>query len=420
MRLIFNHTIAPRSYEREISMRIKRSAAAIAAAIFIATTTVVLATPSQAVTKIDYCKAQNLTEAGGMDALVTAAKKEGQLNVITLASGWANYDEAIALYKKAFGIKIVNDNPDGSSAYELQTIKTAPASKQPDVVDIGATHLGAEASDTLGRSLFAPYKVATWNDITPVWKDTNGLWYGDYQGTINIAYDASVTPAPTKISDLANPAYKGMVALGGDPSAATESFMSVFAASIANGGSVNDIKPGIEFFRAMKASGNFVTVPATGANLATGAFKIALSWSFNGPGFIQAAKGIGKTLKYVTPTDVVLKGSPYIQAINAKAPHCANARLWEEFLYSENKGKFSKDLTPADIKLSGSKLFALIMGGQNIFNSGAAHPITEAAMIKKGTLIPAPAGFAVPAGVKVISPTLVQQFNNDDTISGIE
>ncbi len=391
-------------------MRIKRATAAAVAAISIAGLSVVAVHPASAATKTNFCTVQNLTEAGGMDALVTAAKKEGQLNVITLASGWANYDEAIALFKKAFGIKIVNDNPDGSSAYELQTIKTAPKSKQPDVVDIGATHLGAEASDTLGRSLFTPYKVATWNDITPTWKDTNGLWYGDYQGTINIAYDASVTPAPKKISDLTNPAYKGMVALGGDPSSATESFMGVFAASLANGGSVDDIKPGIEFFRTMKQSGNFVTVPATGVNLASGAFKIMLSWSFNGPGFIQAAKAIGKDLKYVTPSDVVLKGSPYIQAINAKAPHCAAARLWEEFIYSENKGTWSKDLKSADLKLSGSKLFAKIMGGQNIFMSGAAHPITEAAMIKKGLLIPAPAGFDIPAGVKAVSPTLDQQI----------
>ena len=389
-------------------MRISRSSAAIAAAMFIASSAVVIAAPSQAAA-VDYCSVQNLTQAGGMDALVKAAKKEGQLNVITLASGWANYDEAIALFKKAFGLKIVNDNPDGSSAYELQTIKTAPASKQPDVVDIGPTHLGAESTDALGRSLFTPYKVATWNDITPTWKDPSGLWYGDYQGTINIAYDSSVSPAPTKISDLSNPAYKGMVALGGDPSSATEAFMGVFAAAYANGGGASDIKPGIEYFRSLKQSGNFVTVPATGANLATGAFKITLSWSFNGPGFITAAKGIGKTLKYVTPTDVVVKGSPYIQAINAKAPHCAAARLWEEFIFSENKGKFSTALTPADLKLSGSKLFATIMGGQNIFNSGAAHPITEAAMIKNKTLIPAPAGFSVPAAVKVVSPSLDEQ-----------
>src|SRR5208283_2462644 len=35
--------------------------------------------------------ASSLSAAGGMNALVTAAKKEGQLNVITLPADWANY-----------------------------------------------------------------------------------------------------------------------------------------------------------------------------------------------------------------------------------------------------------------------------------------------------------------------------------------
>jgi hypothetical protein len=39
------------------------------------------------------------------------------------------------LFSKAFGIKITDDNPDGSSAYEIETIKTAPASKIPDQTD---------------------------------------------------------------------------------------------------------------------------------------------------------------------------------------------------------------------------------------------------------------------------------------------
>ena len=387
-------------------MRIKRATAAALAAISVVGLSVVAEQPASA--KTNFCTVENLAQAGGMDALVKAAKAEGKLNLITLPRDWANYGEAIDLFTKAFGIKISDDNPDGSSAYEIQTIKTAPASKQPDAVDIGATHT-VEAVDTQGRSIFKPYKVATWADIPSAWKESNGFWYGDYQGTISIAYDASVTPAPTKIADLTNPAYKGMVALGGDPSGATEAFMSVFAASIANGGSVNDIKPGIEFFRKLKQSGNFVTVAATGVNLAAGAYKISLSWSFNGPGAIKSAAAIGKTIKYVTPSDVVFKGSPYIQAINAKAPHCAAARLWEEFLFSENKGKLAKAITTADTKLPGSKLFNLIMGGQNIWNLGAAHPITEAAMIKRKTLVRAPAGFEIPKGAKPVSPTLDQQ-----------
>ena len=95
-------------------------AATMAAASMVATTSAHAAT-------IDYSKCANLTACGGMDALVKAAQKEGKLNVITLPRDWANYGEAMDLFTKAFGIKITDDNPDGSSAYEIQTVKTAPA-----------------------------------------------------------------------------------------------------------------------------------------------------------------------------------------------------------------------------------------------------------------------------------------------------
>ncbi len=387
-------------------MNLKRVVAAVAATAVAFGVTVAVATPSQAAT--NFCKVTDLKTAGGMDALVKAAKKEGTLNVITLPRDWANYGEAMDLFTKAFGIKIVDDNPDGSSAYELQTIQTAPAAKQPDVVDIGVSALNTVVG--AGReNIFSDYKVATFNHIPSQWKDAGGAWYGDYNGIIALAYDSSVSPAPTKISDLTNPAYKGMVALGGDPSGAQQAFMSVFAAAVAKGGSVSNIQPGIDFFKDLKKSGNFTSVLANGENFVSGAYKISLSWNFNGPGGIASAKAAGKTLKYVIPTDAVLAGTPYIQAINAKAPHCAAARLWEEFLYSENKGKLTSELKAADLKKSGSEIFKTIMGGQNIFVLGGATPINAAAMIKGKSIVDAPEGLAIPKGAKIVQPNPDQQ-----------
>ena len=132
---------------------------------------------------------------------------------------------------------------------------------------------------------------------------------------------------------------------------------------------------------------------------------------------IAGAKAAGKNLKFVIPSDAVLAGTPYIQAINAKAPHCAAARLWEEFLYSENKGKTSTQLTAADLKLSGSKIFNLIRGGQNIFVSGGATPILQADMLKKKTLISGPAGFNVPSGAKVYQPSPDQQVDGKAVVA---
>jgi len=351
---------------------------------------------------IDFSKCTDLKSCGGMDALVKAAQKEGKLNVITLPRDWANYGEAMDLFSKAFGIKITDDNPDGSSAYEIQTVRTAPASKVPDAVDVGITY-GAD-----NANLFSPYKVQNWKDITPTYKDANGRWYGDYAGVIALSYDTSVSKAPTSFNDLKDPAFKNQVAIGGDPSGAQEALMSVFAANLANGGTTANVQNGIDYFKSLKDSGNFVTVLANGQNLLAGAYKVSFSWSFNGPGAVATAAKAGKTIKYVIPSDAVIKGTPYIMAIPFNAPHPAAARLWTEFLYSENKGKSST--TVGSTKgMTGSKIFAEINGGQNIWIAGGALPIEYDAMVAKGTNAAAPAGYEIPKGAKIVTPSPADQ-----------
>ena len=372
--------------------------ATMAAASLVATT----ATSSASNAVVDYTKCTDLKSCGGMDALVKAAQKEGKLNVITLPRDWANYGEAIDLFHKAFGIKISDDNPDGSSAYEIQTVKTAPASKVPDAVDVGITY-GADNSN-----LFAPYKVVNWNDITPTYKDASGRWYGDYAGVIALSYDTSIPKAPTSFNDLKDPAFKNMVAIGGDPSGAQEALMSVFAANLANGGTTTNVQTGVDYFKTMKGSGNFVTALANGQNFLAGAYKVSFSWSFNGPGAVATAAKAGKTIKYVIPSDAVIKGTPYIMAIPFNAPHPAAARLWTEFLYSENKGMGSMNLGSTK-GMSGSKIFASINGGQNIWIAGGALPIEYSAMVAKGTNAAAPAGYSIPAGAKIVTPSPADQ-----------
>ena len=351
---------------------------------------------------IDYSKCTDLKSCGGMDALVKAAQKEGKLNVITIPRDWANYGEALDLFTKAFGIKITDDNPDGSSAYEIQTVKTAPASKVPDAVDVGITY-GAD-----NANLFSPYKVVNWNDITPTYKEASGRWYGDYAGVIALSYDTSIAKAPTSFNDLKDPAFKNMVAIGGDPSGAQEALMSVFAANLANGGTTANVQKGIDYFSDMKKSGNFVTALASGQNFLAGAYKVSFSWSFNGPGAVATAAKAGKTVKYVIPSDAVIKGTPYIMAIPFNAPHPAAARLWTEFLYSQNKGKGSMDLGSTK-GMTGSKIFAMINGGQNIWIAGGALPVMYEAMVAKKTNVTAPAGYEIPAGAKIVTPTPAEQ-----------
>jgi len=384
-------------------MRTKRLVAA-ATAVALSAGMVAIATPAKAA--INICKAKNVTEAGGLDALVKAAKKEGKLALITTPRDWANYGAIHDAYEKAFGVKVTVDNPDGSSQYEIDTMKTAPKSKQPDSIDIGPLVV-AQLTPPGGTPLSSPYKVINWNDIPKAAKDPNGLWYGNYGGKLAIVYNTTLATVPTKASDFTKPEYKGIVGITGDPTSSNQAFMSLLAASIGNGGSKNlaDVTKGLELFKAVKTQAPLVKV--NGTNLATGVAKLGFMWDFNALGIVPAAKAAGLDLKFVYPSDFVLQAPPYINAVNAKSPNCANARLWQEFVYSQNKGKTAAELTAADLKLSGSKLFAKMQGGQNYFQQSGADPIMSAAMAKKKLLLPSLLDFKVPATAKVIGPATI-------------
>ena len=384
-------------------MRTKRLVAA-ATAVALSAGMVAIATPAKAA--INICKAKNVTEAGGLDALVKAAKKEGKLALITTPRDWANYGAIHDAYEKAFGVKVTVDNPDGSSQYEIDTMKTAPKSKQPDSIDIGPLVV-AQLTPPGGTPLSSPYKVINWNDIPKAAKDPNGLWYGNYGGKLAIVYNTTLATVPTKASDFTKPEYKGIVGITGDPTSSNQAFMSLLAASIGNGGSKNlsDVTKGLELFKAVKTQAPLVKV--NGTNLATGVAKLGFMWDFNALGIVPAAKAAGLDLKFVYPSDFVLQAPPYINAVNAKSPNCANARLWQEFVYSQNKGKTAAQLTAADLKLSGSKLFAKMQGGQNYFQQSGADPIMSAAMAKKNLLLPSLLDFQVPSTAKVVGPATI-------------
>lgn len=327
--------------------------------------------------------ATSAAEVGGMAALIKAAKKEGQLNVIALPHDWANYGEILAAFTAKYGIKINEQNPDGSSADEISAVVALKGQdRQPDVVDVSLPFAVQGAED----GLFAPYKVAKWKDIPATAKDPAGKWFLDYGGFIAIGYNAKlVKTPPTSIKDLLKSEYKNQVALNGDPTKAGAAFAGVYAAALANGGSVTNIQPGIDFFSTLKKAGNFIPVEATPATVQSGQTPITLDWDYLQGKYKEEASG-KVDWKIVVPSDAQYGGF-YTQAIVKNSPHPAAARLWEEFLYSA--------------------------AGQNLWLKGGARPILLEAMKAAGTanktyLAALP---DMPAGAKPTFATLIQQLN---------
>ncbi|MFE7094057.1 ABC transporter substrate-binding protein [Streptomyces erythrochromogenes] len=305
----------------------------------------------------DAATATSAADFGGMDALVEAAKKEGVLHAMALPRDWANYGALIDGFTQKYGIKVEVENPDGSSQDEINAVTSRKGQdRAPDVLDLGTSFAVSGAQ----QDLFAPYKVAAYGGIPSAQRDDQARWYNDYGGYISIGCDASrVKNCPTTFKDLLKPEYKGQVALNGNPTKSGSAFGGVYAAALANGGSLDDIQPGIDFFGQLKRNGNYTPVESTPATVEKGETPISIDWDYLNAGYADQFKGKGVDWKVAVPEDGKY-AQYYAQAINKDAPHPAAARLWQEWLYSAE--------------------------GQNLWLKGYARPVLMSAMEGAGTL----------------------------------
>jgi putative spermidine/putrescine transport system substrate-binding protein len=124
-----------------------------------------------------------------------------------------------------------------------------------------------------------------------------------------------------------------MVGIEGDPRQAGDAFATVMAASLANGGSLDNIEPGINFFARLKKLGNWNSTPAVPANIAKGTTPIAVRWDYLNLAVRDELKG-NPAVTVTIPRHGVY-GGYYCQAISKYAPHPNAAKLWEEYLYSD-------------------------------------------------------------------------------------
>ncbi|MFC5831620.1 ABC transporter substrate-binding protein [Nonomuraea insulae] len=270
---------------------------------------------------------------GTMDRLAEAAKHEGQLNVIGLPRDWANYGEIIDTFADKYDLKVNELEPGASSKRELD----AAAQLKPDVFDL-TMDMAVSGADQ-----FAPYKVTGWQDLPDHIKDPSGGWYAAYGDYMSIGYDPRAVKPPASFAALLQPGYR--VALDGDPLRSASAFGGVMAASMRSG--APQPEQGVELFAKLKQAGRF-TEPAKA--------NVVIAWDH-----LNATRSANHSdaWKVTIPRDAAL-GGYHMQAINKAAPHPAAARLWQEFLFSDE--------------------------GQNLLQKGFTRPARGEAMLIKGTL----------------------------------
>lgn len=265
--------------------------------------------------------------AADLKVLEENARKEGAVVSYALPDDWANWGESWKLFTQKYGL--THKDTDMSSAEEIQKFKAERNNPQADVGDIGIQF----ASTAVREGVTLPYKNSRWHEIPDWAKHPDGHWVAWYTGTISIMANKNlVQNVPRTFADLLKPEYKGQIAFG-DPRQAANANWAVFAAAFALGGDEKNVEPGLDFFARLHKSGNLIPVAPTAANIEKGEAPIVINWDFLN--LYQRDRLKDKIpLEVVIPADGTVVGA-YVNIINRWAPHPNAAKLWQEWVLSD-------------------------------------------------------------------------------------
>ncbi len=337
----------------------------------------------------EWREASTVDDGGGMDQLIEDAQAEGRFNAMGLYDDWANYGGLLEAFSEEYDIQINNDQSTGSSQDLINAVVNREG--QNDSLDYLDTGLGF-AIEAEEDGLLAEYTPEVIEDIPEEFRSADGTWINHLGGTMAIGCDTSrVDDCPENFSDLLDEQYSGQVALPGDPTTGESGSMAVHAAAVANGGSFDDIEPGIDFFNELSSAGNFIPVEGNAGTIETGETPIVINWDYLlQPIADDLAEDSGVELEINSPEDGQVS-SFYAASINEDAPHPAVARLFFEFLFSDE--------------------------GQNLLMEGYVTPIRFDAMEEAGTA-DQDAVDALPTedGVTAPQPTVEQREANQEVL----
>lgn len=240
---------------------------------------------------------------------------------------WADWGTQVKMIKKALNITVPNDNKNsGQSLAQIVAEKGSPVA---DIVYLGVT-FGIEA-EKLGVT--QPYKPARWDEIPEGMKDPNGYWFAIHSGTLGFFVNKAALggkPVPQSWKDLLKPEYDGMVGYL-DPSSAAVGYVSLVAANLALGGTLDDFSKGLDYFKALQKNHPIVPKQTSYARVLSGEIPILIDFDFNA---YRAKYKDHCDCAFVIPKEgsVVM---PYVMSLVKNDAHPQEAKKVLDYLLSD-------------------------------------------------------------------------------------
>lgn len=263
-----------------------------------------------------------------LDELKAQAREEGRVDSTSMPDDWANLGETWAILKDEYGIE--HSDVDLTSAEELAIFETEGQNATKDMGNVGEA-FGPIAAE---KGLTLPYKTSYWDEIPDWAKDDEGHWVTAYYGTISIFVNTNLVENPPE-SFAAIAAGDYMVSIG-DLSRGAQAQYALLAAAIANGGSEENLEPGLAFFRQIAEAGRLDKGQLSVARMEKGEVEVALIWDFNALNYRDAFVANNPNANFTV--NIPLDGSVqagYCTIINKYAPHPHASALMREYMLSD-------------------------------------------------------------------------------------
>lgn len=240
---------------------------------------------------------------------------------------WADWASMLKAIKQDLGLEVPHDNKNSG-----QTLATLIAEKASPVADIA--YFGISFGIQAKRAdVIAPYKVKHFDEIPAGLKDPEGRWFTIHYGTIGFFVNVDAlrgVPVPKAWKDLLKPEYAGLVGYL-DPTSAAVGYAAATAATLALGGSFDNLTPGIEYFKELKKNRPIVPKQTAYARVVSGEIPIMFDYDFN---TLRAKFKDGCNCVFVIPQEgtIVL---PYVMSLVKNGPHPENAKKVLDYLLTD-------------------------------------------------------------------------------------
>lgn len=265
-----------------------------------------------------------------LEEIEAKAKGEGHLETVGMPDDWANWGQSWATFTQKYGV--THYDTDMTSAEELAIMRAEGTGGTKDLGDVGH----AFTAQAVDQNLLQGYKVSTWDSIPDWAKDPEGRWYISYTGTMTFCVNSTLSEGvvPTTWKELMDSGLRVSV---GNVAAGAASQVAVLCAAYANGGDMNNVQPGIEYFKTLAEQGRLDPGDTTSARMENGEMIVCASlYDFSTLPMRDRinASDAGYKIDVTIPQDGAIT-TGYGLVFNTNAPHPYTTALALEYLLGD-------------------------------------------------------------------------------------